>query len=184
MATPRRKSPMTKNETLTLQAAEIRFAGDEDEGQVTAASPYGVVDSYRTIFAPGAFRSAAGRRIPMLMGHDPNNVLGSWSVEDAEGALQLRGRMNLEVQRSREVRALVQAGDLPGVSVGFRTAKDRRLPGGIREITEAELMEVSFVTFPAVPGAAVTDIRSSAPAEEVAAFLRAVRRAAVSFGAR
>lgn len=175
---------MARHETLTLQAAELRFAGEEDEGQVTAASPYGVVDSYRTTFAPGAFRSAAGRRIPMLMGHDPNNVLGSWNVEDAEGVLQLRGRMNLAVGRAREVRALVQAGDLPGISVGFRTIKDRRGERGVRIIEEAELMEASFVTFPAVPGAAVTDIRSSAPAEEVAAFLRAVRRAAVSFGAR
>lgn len=175
---------MARHETLTLQAAELRFAGEEDEGQVTAASPYGVVDSYRTVFAPGAFRSAAGRRIPMLMGHDPNNVLGSWQVEGADNALQLRGRMNLEVQRSREVRALVQAGDLPGISVGFRTIKDRRGERGVRIIEEAELLEASFTVFPAVPGAAVTDIRSSAPAEEVAAFLRAVRRAAVSFGAR
>src|SRR5690606_8899556 len=113
----------------------------------------------------------AGRRIPMLMGHDPNNVLGSWQVEGADNALQLRGRMNLEVQRSREVRALVQAGDLPGISVGFRTIKDRRGERGVRIIEEAELLEASFTVFPAVPGAAVTDIRSSAPAEEVAAFL-------------
>src|SRR5690606_20920044 len=131
---------MARPETLTLQAAELRFAGDDDEGQVTAASPYGVIDSYRTVFARGAFRSAAGRRIPMLMGHDPDAILGSWTVEDAEGALQLRGRMNLAVERAREVRALVQAGDLPGISVGFRVTKDTRRAGGIREITEAELM--------------------------------------------
>src|SRR5690554_6906859 len=166
-------------EHLTLTAAEVRFTSDDDEGRVTASSPYGVVDSYRTTFAPGAFRSATGRRIPMLLGHDPNTVLGSWTVEAADDALHLRGRMNLEVQRAREVRALIKAGDLPGVSVGFRVKRDQRRPGGVREIQEAELMETSFVTFPAVPGAAVTSVRNSAPAE-TAAFIQAVRRAATT----
>lgn len=172
---------MSKKETAALEVAEVRLAGEDDEGQVTASSPYGRVDSYRTTFAPGAFRTAVGRRIPMLLGHDPNAVLGSWTVEDAEGeALQLRGRMNLAVERSREVRALVQAGDLPGISVGFRTLKDQRRAGGVREIVEAELMEASFVTFPAVPGAGVTSVRSSAPAE-LAAFIKAACRTAASF---
>ena len=167
-------------ETLQLEAAELRFAGDDDEGQVTAASPYGRIDAYRTVISPGAFRSAAGRRLPMLMGHDPNSVLGSWNVEAADSALQLRGRMNLAVERAREVRALVQAGDLPGISVGFRTVKDRRGSGGVRIIEEAELLEASFVTFPAVPGAAVTSVRHHSAPAETAAFIQAVRRAAIT----
>jgi len=170
---------MTTRETFHLTTAEVRFAQDDESGEVTATSPYGVVDSYRTSFAPGAFRSAAGKRVPMLLGHDPNAIVGSWAVQDAEGALQLRGKLNLAVERAREVRALVQAGDLPGISVGFRTLRDERKPGGVRHITEARLMEASFVAFPAVPGAAVTSVRSSADAE-LAAFLRAVRRAAQS----
>lgn len=167
-------------ETATLERVEVRFAGDDDEGQVSATSPYGRVDSYRTTFAPGAFRSAAGRKIPMLQGHDPDAVLGSWTVEDAEGALQLRGRLNLEIQRARDVRALVRAGDMGGISVGFRTLKDRRGSGGVRIIEEAELLEASFVTFPAVPGAAVTSVRHHSAPAETAAFIQAVRRAAIT----
>src|SRR5690625_4180606 len=79
-ATLPRKTMM--RETLQLEAAELRFAGDDEEGRVSATSPYGRVDTYRTIIAPGAFRSAVGRRVPMLMGHDPDKILGSWEVEE------------------------------------------------------------------------------------------------------
>lgn len=165
-------------ETFDLGATEVRFS-DEESGDVEARSPFNVVDSFKSTFAPSAFASAVGKRVPMLLGHDPNQVIGSWhSVRAGNDALHISGRLNLAVERAREVRALIRAGDLPGVSVGFKTIRDERQPGGVRRITDAQLMEVSFVTFPSVPGAAVTSVRADLP--DFAAFTDAVRRAAKS----
>jgi Escherichia/Staphylococcus phage prohead protease len=125
------------------------------------ASLFGVVDSARDMMMPGAFaRSLArrgARRIPMLFQHDPAEPIGLWLAleEDARG-LRACGRLIPDVQRSREVLALVRAGALDGLSIGFRTVRARVDPiTRIRRILEVDLWEVSIVTFPLLNGARV-----------------------------
>ena len=48
--------------------------------------------------------------------------------------------------------ALVKAGALDGLSIGFRAVK-ARADGRLRILTEVELWEVSLVSFPMLPGA-------------------------------
>ena len=59
------------------------------------------------------------------------------------------------------------AGALDGLSIGFRTLRARReAASGIRRILEADLWEISVVTFPMLPGARVAQVkagRSGAP---------------------
>ncbi|PZQ97573.1 MAG: HK97 family phage prohead protease [Cereibacter sphaeroides] len=163
-------------EGTELADMEVRFAPVGDDGSIEGmAVRFGVTDAYRSEFAASAFAGSAGRSVPMLWSHDPAQVIGSWSsVEVRADGLAVKGKLNLAVAKAQEVRALLQAGDINGMSVGFRTIKDERLANGVRRITEARLGEISIVAVPAVPGSTVTSIRST---PDLTAFLTACRSA-------
>ncbi len=164
---------------------EVRFSDVGDNGEVEGvAVRFDTTDTYRTQFAPEAFRGLEGRSIPMLWAHDPANVIGSWSTfQVRDGGLTAKGKLNLEVAKAKEVRAMLKANDISGLSIGFRTMKDERAANGIRRITEAALHEISIVAFPSVPGSGVTRVRTGdyqAGRESAAAFIAAVRNASTS----
>jgi HK97 family phage prohead protease len=142
---------------------EVRFSDVGDDGSIEGiAVRFDTVDSYRSTFAPEAFRGLEGRTIPMLWSHDPSNVIGSWSsFQIRDGGLSAKGKLNLSVAKALEVRSLLQAKDIGGLSIGFSTLKDERQASGVRRITEARLHEISIVAFPSVPGSGVTKIRHS-----------------------
>lgn len=140
---------------------ETRFTAPDDSGEIEGvAVRFNTVDTYRTEFAPDAFRGLEGRSVPMLWAHDPSMVLGSWSSFQVRAdGLTAKGKLNLSVAKALEVRSLLKAGDITGLSIGFRTVKDERRSNGVRRITEASLHEISIVAFPAVPGSGITSIR-------------------------
>jgi HK97 family phage prohead protease len=130
------------------------------------ASLFGAVDLGKDLVERGAFAKALRERgaagIRMLFQHDPANPIGTWSEirEDRRG-LFVRGRLTTDVARAREVHALMRAGALDGLSIGFRTVKARRESAtGIRRILEADLWEISVVTFPMLPGARIETVKS------------------------
>lgn len=162
---------------------EVRFATDaEAPGTFSGyASVYGVVDSYKTVFMPGAFAASltehrsAGTRPLMLWHHDPEEPIGTWPEirEDAKG-LFVRGKLVLEAPEGAKAHALMKAGALSGLSVGFRTRRSHALADGTRAITEAELIEISLVSRPSNAAARVASVRAAAgPDGLVASFRRA-----------
>ena len=144
------------------------------------ASMFGVADRGGDVVRPEAYGASLermaceGRRVKMLWQHDPSQPIGVWDevCEDAHG-LWVSGRLLTEVARGAEAKALVEAGAIDGLSIGYRTVKATRRPGG-RELTELELWEVSLVTFPMLEGARVGG-KSASPVREMAAALRAAR---------
>lgn len=158
---------------------ETRFTTPTDTGEIEGvAVRFNTVDTYRTEFAPDAFRSAEGRSIPMLWSHDPANVIGSWSSLQVRGdGLTAKGKLNLDVAKALEVRSLLRAGDISGLSIGFRTVKDERRSNGVRRITEARLHEISIVAFPSVPGSGITSIRTG---PDLSAFIASIRAASAT----
>lgn len=146
----------------------------EDDGAITGlAWPFGAPDRVGDMIQKGAFASARVP-IPMLFGHDPNAPVGVWDMaEEKADGLNLSGRLLVDdVPRAREVRALVRAGALSAISIGFRTIKALRRPGGGRMITELELMEASLVPFGMHPGARVTSAKSAIRALTLAAEIQ------------
>lgn len=138
------------------------------------ASLFGEVDQARDMVMPGAFKQTLKtrglRRIPMLFQHDPAEPIGVWLelAEDQRG-LRARGRLIPDVMRAREVLALVMAGAIDGLSIGFRTVQGRIDPRTrVRRLYAVDLWEISIVTFPLLAGARV----------------RAVKQARVSFATR
>lgn len=131
------------------------------------ATLFGRVDLGKDRIEKGAFRQSLARRragaVRMLFQHDPGTPIGVWQaiVEDARG-LFVKGRIIADTARGAEILSLMRAGALDGLSIGFRTQKshtDRR--SGIRSIQRADLWEISIVTFPLLPAARVTDVKSS-----------------------
>jgi HK97 family phage prohead protease len=123
------------------------------------ASLFGRVDLARDVVEPGAFRAALARRgagtIRMLWQHDPMQPIGVWLAiaEDACG-LYCRGRLVPNAAKSAEVAALLKAGALDGLSIGYRTQRARIDPATkVRRLVEVDLWEVSIVTFPLLPEA-------------------------------
>ncbi len=97
-------------------------------------------------------------------------------AEDRRG-LYVRGRLSTDVEQARDIRALLADGALNGLSIGFRTVRARRIPGG-RELLEVELWEISVVTFPLLAGSTVTSIGASPDLARVFRQGSAVMRAA------
>src|SRR6185295_16208297 len=120
----------------------------------------------RDLVLPGAFLKSIGKRgaagIRMLFQHDPAAPIGVWREirEDSRG-LFVRGRLMSEVAKAREVLALMRAGAIDGLSIGFRTVRGRTdAKSGVRHLIEVDLWEVSVVTFPMLPSARVAGVKS------------------------
>ncbi|MEQ8295230.1 MAG: HK97 family phage prohead protease [Nitratireductor sp.] len=128
------------------------------------ASLFGRLDQGRDLIEPGAFARALAKKGPggirMLFQHDPAQPIGRWLAlrEDARG-LFVEGVLSSGVGRAREVRALIAEGAIDGLSIGFRTVRAARDPRRrVRRILEADLWEISVVTFPMLTGARVEAI--------------------------
>lgn len=126
------------------------------------ASVFGVRDRGGDIVMPGAYAASlerlrqSGGRVRMLWQHDQGQPIGVWDEveEDAHG-LRVKGRLLTDVARAREAAALMAAGAVDGLSIGYRTRRAEKLPGGGRKLIELDLWEVSLVTFPMLPAARV-----------------------------
>ncbi|RMD91756.1 MAG: HK97 family phage prohead protease [Alphaproteobacteria bacterium] len=158
------------------------------DGTVIAgyASLFGRVDQGGDVVEPGAYArslkelAASGRRVKMLWQHDPAQPIGVWDEvrEDARG-LYVKGRILTDVARGREAAALVAAGAIDGLSIGYRTRRATRDGKGRRLLAEIELWEVSLVTFPMLAEARVAakgDYPGAEALREMAAALRHARR--------
>ncbi len=151
---------------------EVKFLsldlkGVETDGSFAGyASLFHREDLSRDIVLPGAFAQSLRERGPsgvkMLFQHDANQPIGVWSAlnEDARG-LYAQGRLMPEVAKAREVHALMRAGALDGLSIGFRTVKGRRdRVTGVRRLEKVDLWEISVVTFPLLPEARVASLKA------------------------
>jgi HK97 family phage prohead protease len=155
---------------------------EADGGFCGYASLFGEADLSRDVVMPGAFAKSIRARGPagirMLFQHDPANPIGVWKEirEDARG-LFVHGRLTPEVARAREVLALMRAGAIDGLSIGFRTVRGRTdAKTGVRRLLEVDLWEISVVTFPMLPSARVSAVKSLGDAGLVAAMRRATRK--------
>ncbi|MBZ8118509.1 HK97 family phage prohead protease [Roseovarius sp. LXJ103] len=126
------------------------------------ASYFGDTDQSGDVVQKGAYAvslkalAADGRQVKMLWQHDPAQPIGIWDevCEDARG-LYVKGRLLEAVGRGREAAALIAAGAIDGLSIGYRTVKAAKNEKGQRLLMELELWEVSLVTFPMLPSARV-----------------------------
>ncbi|WP_417263078.1 HK97 family phage prohead protease [Celeribacter sp.] len=143
------------------------------------ASLFGHRDTGGDMVMKGAYAKslaalkAKGRSVKMLWQHDPAQPIGIWDEvrEDARG-LYVKGRLLTDLQKGREAVALIEAGAIDGLSIGYRTVKAQKDTKGTRLLSELELWEVSLVTFPMLPEARLNAEAKGADALMAEAMLR------------
>ncbi len=127
------------------------------------ASLYGKVDQGGDIVQAGAYAASlrtlekTGRKVKMLWQHDATVPIGVWDeVREDQVGLWVKGRLLDSIAKGREAAALIEAGAIDGLSIGYRTRKSCKTKEGRRLLTELELWEVSLVTFPMLETARVS----------------------------
>jgi hypothetical protein len=168
---------------------EFGFAFDFDVKAVTAEGEftgYGAVfnneDLGRDVILPNAFTKSLQRRpaakVKMLRQHDSDEPIGIWLdlAEDGKG-LRAKGKLILDTVKGRETHALMRAGALDGLSIGFRAVKDHfDRAKGVRFLEELDVPEISVVTFPMNPRATVASVKGHDPGR-ARALVAAINRA-------
>jgi HK97 family phage prohead protease len=140
-------------------------------------SVFNVADSDSEVIVPGAFKNsllrwnAKGRKPPLLWQHQQQEPIGVFTDlgEDAKG-LRVAGQLVLESQRGAEAYALLKAGAVTGLSIGFQDVpggSDYDRKRGVRVIKDLNLWEVSLVTFPANDEARIGAVKASFRSGEV-----------------
>lgn len=193
-------APARKRSSLPIAVKEVAQDGTfEGYGSV-----FGVLDAVGDVVAPGAYaasleRYAGEARMPKLLWqHDPWSPIGVWLEmrEDARG-LWCRGRLILDVERGREAYALLKAGAVDALSIGFEALEVEfadpddyeakyghpMLIGGpacnqVRVLKAIDLWEVSLVTFPACEPARIESVKASPALDVVPLALALARRQA------
>jgi HK97 family phage prohead protease len=149
---------------LSIKAADVA-----DDGSFSGyGSVFGVTDSYGEIVAPGAFTESLAdlkqkkRVVPVLWQHRTAEPIGVYDeLSEDDHGLVVRGRLlKDEVAQAREAHALLKAGAVTGLSIGYwvrQASYDEKT--GIRTLIKLDLVEVSLVTFPANDDARVEAVK-------------------------
>ncbi|MCP5085887.1 MAG: HK97 family phage prohead protease [Rhodobacteraceae bacterium] len=167
-----------------LETKFCRFDSEiavKPEGAISGyASVFGTPDQGGDVVNKGAYAPSlatlakTGRSVKMLWQHDPGRPIGVWDEvrEDTKG-LFVKGRILAEVQAGAEALALINAGAIDGLSIGYRTVRAEKSSDGARLLHELDLWEVSLVTFPMLPEARVGSDEEEALAGDLVAMIGA-----------
>ena len=148
--------------SMALEIKDVRPSG-EFTGY---ASLFDKLDLGKDKIAKGAFSRSLNTRGPsgirMLFQHDPTDPIGTWlEIREDQRGLFVRGKIAAETSRGGEIVKLLHAGAIDGLSIGFKTkssSTDRK--SGVRTVHEADLWEISIVTFPMLPQARITEVKN------------------------
>jgi len=150
---------------LDLGLSEIKLMDDGAGTFEGYASVFMGVDSNGDMILPGAYQNTlANRQRPIQLRwnhHGP--VIGKWleAAEDDKG-LRVKGQIVLGHSVGADAYALMKAGAVTGLSIGYRipsggSEKDGRL----RKLKRIDLVEISIVENPADMGAQIGDVKAA-----------------------
>jgi HK97 family phage prohead protease len=159
-------------------ALELKRAPDDAGVFEGYASVFNVIDQGMDSVQPGAFSKTLGRRkVKMLWQHDTSQPIGVWEeIREDEKGLYVKGRCLPDVRKGAEAIALMKAGALDSMSIGYRTmdAETSEENRHVRKLLEVDLFEISLVTFPMLPDAKITNVKSIRTIREFEKALRDV----------
>lgn len=155
---------------LSKISAPLEIKALSSDGTFTGyGSVFDNEDSYGDVVEKGAFRKSLrqwrkqGKLPKLLWQHRTDQPIGVYTAmkEDDRG-LYVEGRLlKDDVKLASETYALMQAGAVDGLSIGFRTKVDEYDRNNkVRKLKEVELFEVSVVTFPANTSAMVEAVKA------------------------
>lgn len=165
----------------SLHPVELDTKAVQEDGTFSGyAAIFGTKDSGGDIIRKGAFAASLAakphNKVRMLWQHNRDEPIGVWTkFEEDEFGLKAEGKLILETARGREAYALLKAGALDSLSIGYNTIRATRdHTKSARILEEVLLKEVSLVTNPMHPDATVSNVKSN---NDTIAAIRAATQA-------
>ena len=129
---------------------------------------FGNVDWHNDVILHGAFQKSLqrweekGKMPPVLWNHNDGEPIGVYTnIYEDEKGLFVEGRLLIDdVPRAKSTHALLKAGAIDGLSIGYKTKKANQQTNGIRELIELDLGEISIVTMPSNKESLITSVKS------------------------
>ncbi|MEZ0169921.1 HK97 family phage prohead protease [Microvirga sp. TS319] len=165
----------------TAPILEIKSLKDSGEFEGYGSTFGGEPDAYGDVVAPGAYtdslkaHKAKGTMPKLFWQHNPDEPIGKWveATEDDHGLL-MHGKLNMDVQRGREAYALLKAGDIDGLSIGYRIKEySVDTDTGIWTLEKLDLVEVSIVSVGANENAVVQSVKAAKASHDLTEKLKA-----------
>lgn len=148
---------------------EFKMTGIDDTGTFSGyASIWDQVDAYNDAVERGAFKKTLSekRNFPLLWSHNTTEPIGVISGYEDSTGLAVTGTISLDVQRGKEIHALMKMGAVTGLSIGYQTIKEQMdRASGVRRLKEIKLYEISPVVLPACDGARIAEVKAEEEAE-------------------
>lgn len=169
---------MDKKTAPVLEIKALKDSGDfEGYGSTFGGEP----DAYGDVIAEGAYadslaaHKAKGTMPKLFWQHISQEPIGKWldAKEDDHGLL-LKGKLNMDVQRGREAHALLKAGDIDGLSIGYRIKEySVDTDSGVWTLEKLDLIEVSIVSVGANENAVVQSVKAAKAVHDLSERLKA-----------
>jgi len=169
---------MDKQTAPLLQIKALKESGEfEGYGSTFGGEP----DAYGDVIAEGAYadslaaHKSKGTMPKLFWQHNSGEPIGKWTdaKEDKHGLL-LIGKLNMDVQRGREAHALLKAGDIDGLSIGYRIKEySVDTESGVWTLEKLDLVEVSIVSVGANEHAVVQNVKTAKAAHDLMERLKA-----------
>lgn len=169
---------MNKQTAPVLEIKALKETGEfEGYGSTFGGEP----DSYGDVIAAGAYseslatHKSKGTMPKLFWGHDPDQPIGKWldAREDDHGLL-MRGKLNMEVERGRDAHAHLKAGDIDGLSIGYRIKEySVDTESGVWTLEKLDLLEVSVVSLGANENAVVQSVKAAKAAHDLTERMKA-----------
>ncbi len=165
----------------TAPVLEIKSLKDSGEFEGYGSTFGGEPDAYGDVIAEGAYsdslaaHKAKGTMPKLFWQHNADEPIGKWTdaVEDTH-CLLMRGKLNMDVQRGREAYALLKAGDIDGLSIGYRIKEySVDTDTGIWTLEKLDLIEVSIVSVGANENAVVQSVKAAKAVHDLTEKLKA-----------
>ncbi|MDP4024452.1 HK97 family phage prohead protease [Methylobacterium sp. NEAU 140] len=166
---------------ITAPVLDLKALKDTGEFEGYGSTFGGEPDAYGDVIAPGAYTAslaahqAKGTMPKLFWQHDADQPIGKWvgAREDGHGLL-MQGKLNMDVQRGREAHALLKAGDIDGLSIGYRIREySVDTDSGVWTLEKLDLVEVSIVSVGANENAVVQSVKAAKAAHDLTEKLRA-----------
>lgn len=166
---------------ITAPILDLKALKDTGEFEGYGSTFGGEPDAYGDVIAEGAYveslaaHKAKGTMPKLFWQHNPGEPIGKWlgAKEDSHGLL-LQGKLNMDVQRGREAHALLKAGDIDGLSIGYRIKEySVDTDSGVWTLEKLDLVEVSIVSVGANENAVVQSVKAAKAAHDLTEKLKA-----------
>ncbi|MNR93520.1 Caudovirus prohead protease [compost metagenome] len=154
---------------MTRKSFNFELKAVQEDGFFSGyGAVFGNVDWYNDVILPGAFKASLekwqskNKMPPVLWNHNDSEPIGVYTqIYEDEKGLFVEGKLLIDdVPRAKSTYALLKAGAIDGLSIGYSTKKANQKGNGVRELIEVDIGEISIVTQPANDRSLITSVKN------------------------